>query len=377
MKSTPLSFLWNNAAAARPFRTGVSLHSHTMHSQEDVSFLAKYAYRVPLVAQAVRHHERMYHEEWGRELDYSRVYWTPPLPPREALVLERTQIEERLGLTALVSLTDHDEIEACLQLQVIDGQRLVPVSTEWTVPFGPSFVHLGVHNLPHQHSRALVAAMAEYTERPTARGLRDLLAALHRHREVLVVHNHPLWDERGIGPAAHLEMVRTLLREHGSHIHALELNGLRPWRENRAVCAIANETGHPVISGGDRHGCEPNANVNLTNAASFPEFVEEIRLDRVSEVLFLPQYRDGYRLRYVETIWDLLRDYPEYRNRMRWSDRVFYRQQDGIDMPVSAFWKRGDPDVIRFFKAAIGLFRQPSVRSVLRLALSEHQEFAR
>jgi hypothetical protein len=200
---------------------------------------------------------------------------------------------------------------------------------------------------------------------------------LHSHPEVLVVHNHPLWDERGIGPAAHLEMIRALLRAHGSHIHALELNGLRPWSENRAVYAIAHETGHPVISGGDRHGCEPNANVNLTNAASFSEFVEEIRRDGVSEVLFLPQYREGHRLRYVETIWDLLRDYPEYPSRVRWSDRVFYRQQDGIDVPVSAFWKRGDPDVVRCFKAAIGLFRQPSVRSVLRLALSERQEFAR
>jgi len=36
--------------------------------------------------------------------------------------------------------------------------------------------------------------MAHYTENPTAPELRDLLVELNRHRDVLVVHNHPLWD---------------------------------------------------------------------------------------------------------------------------------------------------------------------------------------
>jgi hypothetical protein len=376
MKSTQLRFLWDNNAAARQFRSGVSLHGHTMHSHEDISFLPQYAYRVPFVSQAVRRQERIYRQQWGRELDYSRVYWTPPLPPREALALESTQLEERLGLDALVSLTDHDEIEACLQLQVLDSARPVPVSTEWTVPFGPSFIHLGVHNLPPQYARRLVAEMAAYTKRPKASALRDLLTTLNGYREVLIAYNHPLWDERGIGTAPHVEMARNFLRDYGAHIHALELNGLRPWTENRAVCAVAHETGHPVVSGGDRHGCEPNANVNLTNAASFSEFVEEIRFDGVSDILFMPQYRESRRLRYIETIWDILRDYPEQPNRVRWSDRVFYRQHNCGYAPVSSFWKKGDPDVLRCFKGLIELFRRPSVRSVLRLALSERQEFA-
>lgn len=377
MRSTHLRFLWENAAAARPFRTGVSLHSHTMHSQEEISFLPKYAYRVPLVAQAVRRQERNYRERWGRELDYSRVYWTPPHPAREALALERRQLEECLGVEPLVSLTDHDEIEACLQLQVLDSTQPVPVSTEWTVPFGPSFIHLGVHNLPPRHCREMVAEMAQCTKQPAARKLRELLAALNRFRDVLIVHNHPLWDEHGIGARTHFEMLRTFLAVHGSSIHALELNGLRPWSENRAVCKMARETRHPVISGGDRHGCEPNANVNLTNAGTFAEFVEEVRFDGVSDILFMPQYREGRRMRYVETLWDVLRDYPEHANRVRWSDRVFLRQDDGTHVPVSSQWLKGDPSVLRCFKAAIGLFRQPTVRSVLRMALWERQEFAR
>jgi len=376
MKSSALRFLWVNAVATRPFRTGVSLHSHTMHSQEEILMLPKYAYRVPVVAQAVRRQERNYRRQWGHDLDYNRVYWTPPHPAREAFALESRQIVE-LGVEPLVSLTDHDEIEACMNLQLLDSARPVPISTEWTVPFGPSFIHLGIHNLPPQHARSLAAEMAQYTENPTAPKLRDLLVELNRYRDVLVVHNHPLWDEQCIGSSRHLEMVRTFLGVHGSSIHALELNGLRSWSENRAVCAMARETGHPVISGGDRHGCEPNANINLTNAASFAEFVEEIRYDGVSDVLFMPQYREGRRMRYLETLWDVLRDYAEYPGRVRWSDRVYLRHPDGNDTPVSAHWKRGDPDVLRCFKAAVGLFQQPTVRSVLRLALSERQEFAR
>ncbi len=43
-----------------------------------------------------------------------------------------------------------------------------------------------------------------------------------------------------------------------------------------------------LISGGDRHGVEPNANINLTNATSFTEFVHEIRRQKKSNVLFMP-----------------------------------------------------------------------------------------
>ncbi len=33
----------------------------------------------------------------------------------------------------------------------------------------------------------------------------------------------------------------------------------------------------PVISGGDRHGCEPNGVINLTAARTFSEFAQEVR----------------------------------------------------------------------------------------------------
>ena len=66
-------------------------------------------------------------------------------------------------------------------------------------------------------------------------------------------------------------------RRTAHYLHALELNGLRNWDENREVRRLAEKWNMLLISGGDRHGVEPNANINLTNATSFTEFVHEIR----------------------------------------------------------------------------------------------------
>jgi hypothetical protein len=52
-----------------------------------------------------------------------------------------------------------------------------------------------------------------------------------------------------------------------------------------------------------RHGLEPNACVNLTNAGTFAEFAEEVRNDQWSDALFLPQYREPFRLRILENLF--------------------------------------------------------------------------
>ena len=56
-------------------------------------------------------------------------------PPLHAWKLEKSQIENILGNEALVSLTDHDNIDAGLHLSVLDETRHCPLSVEWTVPY--------------------------------------------------------------------------------------------------------------------------------------------------------------------------------------------------------------------------------------------------
>lgn len=62
---------------------------------------------------------RKAHEIYGDktlEEDLSCMWWTPPLEPRQALDVEARQIEDRLGLAPIVALSDHDSLDAPMQL---------------------------------------------------------------------------------------------------------------------------------------------------------------------------------------------------------------------------------------------------------------------
>jgi hypothetical protein len=372
---TGFHFFWKDRSVLKRFETGVSLHSHTLHSHESLAFLPRHAHKIPIVAGMVRAQEEKYVARNGKVLDCSRAYWTPPLPALEAVKLERGQVEGTLGLRGMVSITDHDSIEACQRLRVMDGSPETPISLEWTVPLNPSFVHLGVHNLPASEAADIMASLASYTREPQAALLAGLLASLHEREKVLVVLNHPLWDEARAGLNEHRRMVAGFLSEHAKWIHAFELNGLRPWSENRSVVELAKAHGRPLISGGDRHGTEPNANVNLTNAASFEEFIDEIRRDGLSDVMFLPQYREPVKVRHMETTWDIVRNYPEYPGRARLLDRIYWEAEPGEPRAVSALL-RGDPSVVKYFVATMRLFNCRRVKSALRAALAGHEEMA-
>src|SRR5262245_53068683 len=130
------------------FRSAVSLHSHTMHSRESLGRLPSYIANVPVASLIIEREIGRLHLYTGRVFDFHRMFWTPPLSPREALQLERGQIESQIHLRPLVSLTDHDNIEAGLHLRMLDRSSDVPVSVEWSVPYAGSVFHLGIHHLP-------------------------------------------------------------------------------------------------------------------------------------------------------------------------------------------------------------------------------------
>ena len=148
--------------------------------------------------------------------------------------------------------------------------------------------------------------------------------------------NHPLWDEKGIGDERHRSALKDLLAGYRPILHALELNGLRSWHENKQVVAMGRELNMPVVSGGDRHGREPNAILNLSRGATFAEFVHEVRRERLSYVVFMPQYREPLKMRVLQTMVDVVREYPEnFAGRRAWADRVFYRDpQTNIAVPT-------------------------------------------
>ena len=374
MKHTKIHF--ETADLSGQFRAAVSLHSHTLHSQEALFFLHCMTSRSRLLRSGLDRIKARHRAAHGFSLDINRAWWTPPLAPYNAWLLERNEIQNRFGLNALVSLTDHDNIEGPLSLRVLDECRNLPVSVEWTVPYGPTFFHLGVHNLQPASARELMSALKSLTELRRTMKIAGLLQTLAENSGTLIVFNHPCWDENHIGEEQHMQWARQFVRQYGDHLHALELNGLRPWAENRQVLQLASELNKPVISGGDRHALEPNTVLDLTNAASFPEFVEQVR-SGWTNVLLTNAYREPFGLRIMQNVEEIMRDHPNHgRGWRRWSDRVFYQCEDGVVRSMTALSSPRALGVVHWIIRGMGLLRSRPLRRTVRSALGRQQEFA-
>jgi hypothetical protein len=361
---TQVHFLPCDRPAIRAFRSGISLHGHTEHSREGLGDLPQILERMPVVAQFVQRELERCQEAAGKALDFSRAYWRAPVSARGAHDLERDQIEQ-LGLEAIVSLTDHDNIDAGMSLQNGCRPGEIPVSVEWTIPYKSIYFHLGVHNMPASQAPAFMKDMADYASSRNAELLEHVLRQLDADPTVLVVFNHPLWDMARAGSTAMMKFARQFLQDHGQFVHALEINGLRPWNENMAVIRLGEETGHAVVSGGDRHGLEANANINLTRATTFAEFVDEIRTQRSSDIAILPQYGEPLFLRHLRAAWDIAREYPQQR---RWTSRVFMLDHDGVERPLSQLCAKDVNSWIDPCVNVIGLLTSPPMRAAGRIA---------
>lgn len=376
MPSATINYLWRDKGATNGFRTGVSLHSHTNQSQETLDFLANLGNQYPVLRPFMARYERRAEELHGIRMDYARSYWTPPMTPKLAFDLENRQIQ-KLGLDSMVSISDHDNINAPMLLRSVPSARQIPVSVEWSAPYGgvQSF-HLGIHNLPSARATEWMARLNEFTENPADERLTEILRALHGEPNVLVVFNHPMWDLYIIGKEKHQFLVNEFLQKNGVFIHALELNGLRNWEENRLVRRLAEKWNMLLISGGDRHGVEPNANINLTHATSFTEFVHEIRRERRSNVLFMPQYAEPWKHRMLQSTIDVIRNYPEFPQGSRnWDERVYHPDARGVVRPLCELWPRNAaPLSMRTLLAVVQLMGRGPVSGGLRLAWADSSQ---
>lgn len=329
------------------FQSGVSLHGHTRHSLESLGFLGKFLDERRLLRSWVDLQRERGRRNTGIALDLHRAYWTPPLCERQAYDLEWRQISS-LGLRAMVSLSDHDTIEGCALLRQLPKSQEAPISTEWTAPFGSAVFHIGVHNLPAGIASSVLAALLNASKAGMDSEILDLLRELSQITGVLVVFNHPLWNHNGI-PAGMFsaELIR-FLRSANSYLHAFELNGMRSYHENRDVMKFAAEWHQLLISGGDRHGCEPNAALNLTNATHFSDFVDEIRDGKQSTILLMPQYEETLSWRMYKSFSHVIDHYPDHpEGRRSWDERIFHPDLDGDIVPVIDLWHLGPPGFLK------------------------------
>jgi hypothetical protein len=374
-KNTRLHILHQARDLSRDAKTGVSLHCHTQHSKEMLDFVPHYAEKLPIISYFWKKERDKYLKREGKGIDFSTAYWSPPLTEHDVYGIEREQINNA-GLEAVVSLTDHDSINANLNLNEEHANHVAPISMEWTVPFEYGFFHVGVHNLPKANAVEITKSLLDYTfgENPTNERLHELFALLNSIPEALVVLNHPLWDIEMVGQQRHEILLKNFLKEHGRWIHAFEINGFRTWSENKAVIEMAEALGIPLVTGGDRHGCKPNTVINLTNAKTFAEFAEEIRVDKRSEVVLMPEYKQPLHSRQLQSFSEILKLYPEFpEGRRRWFDRVYFDIGNGKGLnPLSAYgWKKGGPSWLRWAIWTLGVLGSPKMRPVFRLAMKK------
>lgn len=337
-----------------PFQTGVSLHGHTCRSMESLGFIERFLGRhrptqAWMAAQTKRGCSRT-----GIRCDLAKAYWTPPLGEVDAYALETGQMEA-LGLRPIVSLSDHDTITACTLLRGQVGFHDAPISTEWTVPFGEAVFHIGVHNLPGDLAPALIATLHAATAAHDDAATLDLLAQLNRLPSVLLVFNHPVWNFNGMAPGRFRANLARFLELANGYLHAFELNGMRNHQENHSVLQLAGQWKQVLVAGGDRHGCEPNAAINLTDATDLAEFVEEIRDGRKSTILLMPQYSQPLNWRFYRAFTEIVAEYPEHpAGRRLWDERVFHPDLEGKLVPVIDLWHLGPPGFLKkIFATAI------------------------
>jgi len=343
-------------------------------SKETLAYLADMGTRFKILRPIFANRERYCREAHGFELDYAASYWTPPLPPALAFEVESRQIEDSLRLPALVSITDHDNIDAALLLRSIPDTRHAPISVEWTVPYLDSVFHIGIHNLPAASAPDWMRTFEEFTAAPSIDRINEIFCALHAIPDVLIVFNHPMWDLNKVGHERHLFCIDEFLAASNPFIHAMELNGLRGWPENRQVHGLAGKWNQILISGGDRHGIQPNANTNLTHASTFEEFVHEVRRERISHIHFMSSYAVPWEYRVLESTLDVIAHYPEFPEGSRnWDDRVFHPDANGIPRPVSQLWP-GDgraPIFVRYVLGGFRLLGKKPVSTGLRIAWND------
>jgi len=363
MTETIFSSFSREPAIGRNFQTAVSLHGHTNCSKEGLDFIPQLAHRFPMLHAALE-------KQCKRStipVDFTKAYWTPPLSPMRAYETERNQIRDVLGLQSLVSLTDHDNIEAPTMLRTVAETARIPVSLEWSIPYQGTSFHIGVHNLPPADAQAIVADLNACTRDPREERICELLAMLDQIPGVLTVFNHPLWNQSCTGEHRDGHVLERFLRQTNNFIHAFEFNATRSSRENREVVKLAERWQRPIISGGDRHGCDPSGALNLTHCETFSEFVDEIRKEQRSHVLVMPQCAEPALIRTIRTLLDVIREYPDYpEGARRWDNRIFHPDAiGGADRPISSLWKAPPAYVERTF-ACIRVLENAAVQRILR-----------
>ncbi len=325
-------FVFASSSELGKYNAAVSLHSHSEKSKEGLGFVPRYAPRIPILSTFYRLEQNRYMTKNGRSFDFRRAYWLPPLPPEAVIKSERERIEGELQMQPLISISDHD------QISIVDGYA---PCVEWSIAIHGIPLHLGIYNLPLPNLTEIYEEVLAQKKPAGQSRIMEVLCWLNEYKELLIVLNHPFADIGSRRKPHVKKAVDHLLKKAQGLIHALEINGYRPWRENLNVASLADALGLGLMGGGDRHGCSPNAILSLSNSLTLSEYIEEVRYYRGGTVLIMPEYFGNLMARKLQSAVDFFRFCPDYCAPSRhWTDRVYFKAGEGVARPLSHYWRR-------------------------------------
>jgi hypothetical protein len=280
----------------------VCLHTHSCHSRENLASL-----NWVMDLGYMRPFKGLLQWSFGLggipDLDYSDLVYRPPFRPDDIWRME-TENARRLGSCRLMlAITDHDEVTGALELrrEHPEHSQQIALGEELSIRFDGHVFHLGVSGLPEDRLHDVSASL-----HASARfGRLDAVFEELHSLGCLVVLNHPLiaWK----GQETHVPAL-DLLNRYGWAITALELNGMRPLAENEAVVTLACQVGKPLVGGGDSHLLKPSSALCASGAASYADFVAEVRSGRATPIL-TPEYFYSLRWRMSLRVLSFIADY--------------------------------------------------------------------
>ncbi len=109
------------------------------------------------------------------------------------------------------------------------------------------------------------------------------------------------------------------------------------------------------------------------NAKTFAEFAEEIRVDKRSEIVLMPEYKQPLHSRQLQSFAEILKHYPEFpEGRQKWFDRVYYDIGDGDGTrKLSVYWINGKGSRVWLQMAirTLAVFGSSRMRPAFRLTM--------
>jgi len=291
--------LFNNKKNGKNSFTAFINHAHSSYSVENMGFLNDFVKCYATLERFNRKFAAYFYRKTGEKLDYQRVWWSPPVSPKELYFSEMKGIKKEGFENFILSVTDHDTIDGSMQLAKSYNNAWIGEELSLTFqPLGHLF-HVNVLGMPLKKANRIHSMLQKKKENS------DKVFSYLSNKECILILNHPYWNVDRKKPFK--GVLEKFVSEYHNDIDALEINALRPHLENFFVKQLSKKTGIPLVAGGDRHALSPSSAFTMTKATTPIEFKEELK-QRKTKIHYTKDYYTPYVYKIAKRVCEMAGD---------------------------------------------------------------------